>query len=124
MDDLGYTDEGYQKELFEYETPEAKELGKSGWSSLPEWAMFPAAFGSVRKASGILSKATEGTKAGALNKIYQNIYPGLSGSGGPIPMFNFPSRSFTGKNLIIPGRKMWQFPAATYGASLRETGGE
>ena len=124
MDDLGYTDEGYQKELFEYETPEAQELGKSGWSSLPEWAMFPAAFGAVRRGSGILSKATEGTKAGALNKIYQNIYPGLSGSGGPIPMFNFPSRSFTGKNLVLPGRKMWQFPAATYGASLRETGGE
>ena len=125
MEDLsGYTEEGYPRELFDYETPEAKELSTSGWSSLPEWAMYGPMFGGIRKASGILSKATKGTKAGALNKIYQNMYPGLSGSGGPIPGFNFPSRAFTGRDWIIPGRKMWQFPAATYGASLRETGGE
>ena len=125
MEDLsGYTEEGYPRELFDYETDEAKELSTSGWSSLPEWAMYGPMFGGIKKASGIVSKATEGTKAGALNKIYQNLYPGLSGSGGPIPMFNFPSRSFTGKNLILPGRKMWQFPATTYGASLRETGDE
>ena len=116
--------ESYPNQILPYETDEAKELSKSGWSSLPEWAAYGPAFGAVRRGSGILSKATEGTKAGALNKIYQNIYPGLSGSGGPIPIFNFPSRSFTGKNLVLPGRKMWQFPAATYGASLRETGGE
>ena len=125
MDDLsGYTEEGYPKELFEYETPEAKELSKSGWSSLPEWAMYPAAFRAVKKGSGIVSKATEGTKAGALNKLYQNIYPAMSGSGGPIPIFNFPSRTFTGSQWKPPGRSMWQFPAATYGASLRETSGE
>jgi len=109
---------------FEYETDEAKKLAESGWSSLPEWAMYGPAFGSVRKGSGILSKATEGTKAGALNKIYQNIYPGLSGSGGPIPWKWGRIGSEPGTNILIPGRSMWQFPAATYGASLRETGGE
>tara|TARA_R110002110_G_scaffold99522_1_gene254351 strand:+ start:1513 stop:2940 length:1428 start_codon:yes stop_codon:yes gene_type:complete len=116
--------ESYPNQILPYETDEAKELSKSGWSSLPEWAAYGPAFGAVRRGSGILSKATEGTKAGALNKIYQNIYPGLSGSGGPIPGFNFPSRAFTGRDWLLPGRSMWQFPAATYAASLRETGGE
>ena len=105
MDDLsGYTDEGYPKELFEYETEEAKELAKSGWSSLPEWAMYGPAFGSMKKASGILKKATEGTKAGSFHKFYENIYPGISGK--------------------YPKRSLLQFPATLYGASLRETGGE
>ena len=116
--------ESYPNQILPYETDEAKELSKSGWSSLPEWAMYPAAFGAVRKGSGIVSKATEGTKAGAINKLYQNIYPAMSGSGGPIPGFNFPSRSFTGRDWLLPGRSKWQFPATTYGASLRETGDE
>jgi len=105
MPDLsGYTEEGYPKELFEYETPEAQELAKSGWSTLPEWALYGPMFGGMRKASGILKKATEGTKAGSLHKFYENMYPGLSGKARK--------------------RSMWQFPATMYGASLGETGGE
>ena len=125
MDDLaGYTEEGYPKQFLDYETPEAKELSTSEWSTAPEWLLYSPMFKGIKKASGIMDKATRGTKAGAINKLYQNLYPGLSGSGGPIPIFNFPSRTFTGAQWRPPGRSKWQFPATTYGASLRETGDE
>ncbi len=92
----------------EYETDEAKELAESGWSNLPSMYSFakamkiPSTIGStMRKSNNPLFKTG--------SRFYDEAFPTLSGSGGRgIPVFNFPSRTFTGTNVNIPFRRSLQ----------------
>ena len=107
---------------FDYETDEANKLAaenpfwSEGVASLLGWGQAVKGFSLPSKIKG---------KPGILRSSYYNMYPGLSKTGGTgIPVFNFPTRTFTGQSLNIPSRGWWQTPALTYAAAAQETGDE
>ena len=108
---------------FDYETDEANKLAMENpiWSEgLPSflgWGTGLKLFGLPK----MLSSKSNVDRAGILNKAYYNMFPGLSGTGGTsIPIFNFPSRTWTGGRWNPPGRGRWQTPALTYAAAAQE----
>jgi len=112
---------------FDYETDEANKLAmenpiwSEGLASFLGWGTGLKSFGLPKR----LSSKSNVDRAGILNKAYYNMYPGLSGTGGTgIPLFNFPSRTWTGNIWNPPGRNWWQTPALTYAAAAQETGDE
>jgi hypothetical protein len=61
-------------------------------------------------------------KAGS--RAYNEFFPTLSGSGGSgLPIFNFPSRTFTGSNINIPFRRSLQ-NTGIMGANIYSQTGE
>lgn len=107
----------------EYETPEAQALAESGYSDLPSMYSFakamkiPSMFGSaVRKSNNPLVKTG--------SRLYDEAFPTLSGSGGSgLPIFNFPSKTFTGSNINIPFRRSLQ-NTGIMGANIYSQTGE
>lgn len=105
---------------FDYETEEAQKMYEENpfWS---EGLAGLAGYGGALKALRAAGKIN----AGPLSTAYRNVYPGLSGSGGTgVPWKWGKIGQIPGARINIPGRSMWQFPAMTYGAALRETGDE
>ena len=94
----------------EYETDEAKELAESGWSNLPSFYSFSKAL-QVPKIAGSVARKSKYPFVRAGSRLYDETFPTLSGApryGRGFPVFNFPSRTFTGTNINIPFRKTLQ----------------
>jgi len=107
----------------EYETDEAKELAESGWSNLPSMYSFAKALQIPKYAGSTLRKSNNPLfKTGS--RFYDEAFPTLSGSGGRgIPVFNFPSRTFTGTTVNIPFRRSLQ-NTGILGSSIYSQTGE
>jgi len=92
----------------EYETPEAQALAESGYSDLPSMYSFAKAMKIPSTIGKTISKSNNPlVKSGS--RAYNEFFPTLSGSGGQgFPVFNFPSRTFTGSNINIPFRRSLQ----------------
>ena len=107
----------------EYATDEAKELAESGWSHLPSMYSFGKAMQIPKHAGNIMSKSNNPfIKTGS--RFYNEAFPTLSGSGGQgFPVFNFPSKTFTGTNINIPFRRSLQ-NAGILGTNIYSQTGE
>ncbi len=107
----------------EYETPEAQALAESGYSDLPSMYSFAKAMKIPSTIGKTISKSNNPlVKAGS--RAYNEFFPTLSGSGGSgLPIFNFPSRTFTGSNINIPFRRSLQ-NTGIMGANIYSQTGE
>jgi hypothetical protein len=110
----------------EYETDEAKELAESGWSNLPSMYSFAKALQIPSKYAGSTLRKSNNPLFKTGSRFYDEAFPTLSGApryGRGLPVFNFPSRTFTGTNVNIPFRKSLQ-NTGILGSSIYSQTGE
>lgn len=107
----------------EYETPEAQALAESGYSDLPSMYSFAKAM-KIPSTIGSTMRKSNNPFIKPFSRFYNEAFPTLSGSGGQgFPVFNFPSRTFTGTNVNIPFRRSLQ-NAGILGTNIYSQTGE
>ena len=109
----------------EYETPEAQALAESGWSHLPSMYSFGKAM-QIPKAAGSTLRKFNNPLFKTGSRFYDEAFPTLSGApkfGRGFPIFNIPSKTFTGGTINIPFRRSLQ-NAGILGTNIYSQTGE